>query len=125
VAISRRVLIADDDPDIGLLLATALDNRGYETRVERTGADALEAVRDWQPDLAILDVMMPKMHGFAVCRELKSSPETRGVRVLILTAKAYDADKRLALDSGADAYLTKPFDIQVLVSKVAELTSRP
>src|SRR5437879_5559801 len=100
----KRVLIGDDDPDVALLLAEALTEEGYETRVERTGTDALAAARSWNPDLAILDVMMPKMHGFAVCGELKRDAGGDGVRVLILTAKAYEADRRLAINAGADDY---------------------
>jgi DNA-binding response OmpR family regulator len=119
-----RVLIADDDATTAHLISVALTKRGFETRVEPTGTDALAVAREWQPNVVILDVMMPAAHGMSVCRALKEAPETRGVRVLILTAKPYESDRRFARDMGADDYMTKPFDIQELASKVAELTER-
>src|SRR5687767_14895534 len=120
---AKRVLIADDDASVALLISKTLSKRGYETRVERDGDEALRAAGEWAPALVILDVMMPGMHGFAVCRSLKESAQPGGARVLILTAKPYDADRRLAAEAGADDYLTKPFDIEELIAKVAELTA--
>jgi DNA-binding response OmpR family regulator len=119
---AKRVLIADDDAVTAKLLSVALTKRGFETRVERTGPEALAAAREWVPDLAILDVMMPEMHGYSVCSELKSDPATRDMPVLILTAKPFGTDRRLATTMGADGYVTKPFDVQELVTRVVELT---
>jgi DNA-binding response OmpR family regulator len=121
----KRVLIAEDDLSTAHLIKVALSQRGFEARVERTGAAALAAAREWQPDLAILDVMMPEGHGYSVCSTLKGSPDTRDIRVLILTAKAYDSDRRLADEMGADAFLTKPFDVAELVARVVELAGSP
>jgi DNA-binding response OmpR family regulator len=121
---AKRVLIADDDPITVRLVSAALAERGFETRVERKGSDALAAAQEWQPDLAILDVMMPEMHGYSVCSALKGDAATREIRVLILTAKPFGSDRRLATEMGADDYLTKPFAMQELLAKVVELTGQ-
>jgi two-component system, OmpR family, alkaline phosphatase synthesis response regulator PhoP len=119
---AKRVLIADDDAVTAHLLSSALRKRGFETRVARSGPEALAEAQDWLPELVILDVMMPEMHGYSVCSSLKSDTATNAIRIVILTAKPYGSDRRLALEMGADEYFTKPFDLQELVAKVVELT---
>jgi DNA-binding response OmpR family regulator len=119
---AKRVLIADDDAVTAHLLSVALTKRGFETRSARTGPEALAEARNWLPDLVILDVMMPEMHGHSVCAALKGDPATSTIRIVMLTAKPFGSDRRLATELGADEYFTKPFELQELLAKVAELT---
>jgi DNA-binding response OmpR family regulator len=119
---AKRVLIADDDAVTAQLLSVTLTKRGFETRVARSGPEALAEARAWLPDLMILDVMMPEMHGYSVCSALKGDALTSAIRIVMLTAKPFGSDRRLATELGADDYFTKPFDVQELVAKVVELT---
>src|SRR5215217_7954561 len=108
-AMAKRVLIADDDAVTAHLLSTALAKRGFETRVAGSGSGALATAREWLPEVVILDVMMPEMHGHSVCSALKEDEATRATRIVMLTAKPFGSDRRLAMELGADAYFTKPF----------------
>ncbi|MFC6580894.1 response regulator transcription factor [Planomonospora parontospora] len=103
------VLIAEDDPDIRDLIAFRLQKDGHAVRAVGDGLQALTAARDQRPDLVILDWMMPGMAGPEVCRHLRTMPGMDGVAVLLLTAKAGEADVEEGFRAGADDYMTKPF----------------
>lgn len=118
----KKVLLADDEERIlGLVQATLGADTRYEVILATDGEEALRACREERPDLVFLDLLMPKMDGYTVCRELKASPETSGIRVVMLTAMAQEADRRTAMRVGADDYMTKPFSPSALLSKVEEM----
>lgn len=120
-----RILIADDNPSNADLLDAHLDGSGFETKLVHNGADALAAARDWRPDLILLDVMMPKMSGFEVCRRLRADPDTAGVAVLMVTALDQPNDVETAVDAGTDDFITKPINKTELLLRVrAMLDSR-
>ena len=121
---SQRVLIVDDEPNIVLSLEFLLKRAGYEVAVAGDGEAALAAMAAARPELVILDVMMPRVDGFEVCRRIQADPRWQGVKVLILSAKGRDIDVAKGLGVGADAYVTKPFATRELVAKVAELLGR-
>jgi DNA-binding response OmpR family regulator len=116
-----KVLIADDEPNIVTSLEFLMRGCAYEVRVARDGEEALRLAEAFQPDILLLDVMMPLCDGFEVCRRLRGNPATRGVRILMLTAHGRDAEMERGLALGADAYITKPFSNKDLVAKVQGL----
>ena len=118
------ILIVEDEPDVARLLAYRLRRRNFQTVTAADGQAGLNTALELQPDLVILDLMLPKFHGLEVCRMLKASPTTRDVPVLILTAVAKTADKVRAFACGADDYLTKPFAVAELLARVETLLLR-
>jgi len=118
---SKRILIVDDEPNIVISLEFLMMREGHEVRVARDGEAGLSAVRTHRPDLVVLDVMMPKLDGFAVLETVRSEPELAHTRILMLTAKGGEADRQKGLSLGADAYMTKPFSTRELVEQVKEL----
>lgn len=108
------IVVADDDRDILRLIERRLSRRGYEVVTARDGAAAVEAVRQRSPDAVVLDWMMPSMSGTQACRILKGDPASAGIPVVLLTAKAATVDLEEGLATGADAYLTKPFELSEL-----------
>ncbi|MGH2706427.1 MAG: GGDEF domain-containing response regulator [Actinomycetota bacterium] len=121
---AERVLIADDDPDIIRFVQISLDLEGYEIFTAGDGEEALREVREHVPDLVLLDIMMPRLDGFEVCRRLRSDPRTAMVSVIMLTAKSLSADKLVGLTAGADDYIIKPFDPVELVARVRSTLRR-
>jgi DNA-binding response OmpR family regulator len=117
----RRVLIVDDEPNIVLSLEFLLRQQGYEVSVARDGEEALAAASSLRPDLVVLDVMLPALDGFEVCRRLREHPEHKGLKILLLTARGRDVDRVRGLEEGADAYVSKPFSTRELMKMVAEL----
>ena len=113
-----RVLVVDDDEDLRLLVATRMERHGHEVMLARNGAEALAMARAAKPDVAILDVMMPELDGFAVTREIRADERTKAMTVVILSGRAGAADRDFAFRSGADDYLLKPFDPKELYSRV-------
>ena len=103
------ILIADDEPNQLELLAFNLTQEGFIVHRAHDGKDALEKIEEINPDLAILDWMMPVYSGIDLCRKLRERPETRGLPVIMLSARGEESDRTLGLDTGADDYLTKPF----------------
>lgn len=120
------VLIADDEPHIVLSLEFLLDRAGYDTAAAADGEEALDLVRRLRPDLVLLDVMMPRRNGYAVCQAIKSDPETRAIPVIMLSAKGQEVEVQKGLALGASAYVTKPFgNAEVLEAVRAALHARP
>ncbi|MBW3650170.1 MAG: response regulator transcription factor [Actinobacteria bacterium] len=118
-----EVLVVDDDPDIRMLVAFALEDSGYTVRQASDGAKALEALETKAPDAMVLDVMMPGTDGFGVLRGMRADRLGTDTRVLILTCKTDERDHLRGWELGADEYLTKPFDPDELVSRVKWLLS--
>jgi len=119
----RRILIVDDEAHIRLLIEQsleALEDEGVEIRTAANGEEALEAIRAEKPGLIFLDVMMPKLNGFDVCRRLKHEFGMRDVYVVMLTAKGQEFDKQRGEEVGANFYLTKPFDPDELLARARE-----
>ncbi len=118
---NKKVLIADDEQNIVISLEFLMKREGFEVLVASDGDEAIRRIRADQPDLVLLDVMMPKKSGFEVCQEVKADPALGGVRILMLTAKGRDTEVAKGLALGADAYMTKPFSTRELVDKVRSL----
>lgn len=117
----RRILIAEDEPSIVISLEFLLKEAGHDVTVARDGAEALRRIAADPPDLVVLDVMLPSVNGFEVCRRLRDNPETRRIPVLMLTARGRESEVEKGLAAGADAYMTKPFATKELVRAVTEL----
>jgi DNA-binding response OmpR family regulator len=114
----KKVLIADDEPNIIMSLQFLMEYEGYEVRTVGDGEAALQCLRDFRPDLVLLDVMMPKRNGYEICQVMRTTPELRGIKILMLTAKGRDIDAEKGLALGADSYVTKPFATKTLVARV-------
>ena len=117
----KKLLVADDEPNIVISLEYLMKREGYDVLVATDGNQALEAIQREQPALVLLDVMMPGKTGFEVCQAVRADPALDGVRILMLTAKGRETDVSKGLALGANAYMTKPFSTRELVQKVAEL----
>jgi DNA-binding response OmpR family regulator len=120
----RKLLIAEDEIGVRVLVKFTLEEEGIEILEAANGIDALRLAREHRPDVVLLDVMMPGLSGFDVCRALKEDPTTAGMVVVMLTAKAQDSDRKKGEAVGADDYLTKPFSPISLIDKVDEFLSR-
>lgn len=118
------VLVADDDPDILTLVGFRLERAGYEVLPARDGEEALALALERQPDLAILDVMMPKLDGYEVTQRLRDNPATSGMPVILLTARVQEADITRGFEAGADDYIKKPFSPQELRARVQAILGR-
>ena len=114
-----KILIVDDEPNILLSLDFLFKKEGYEVFIGRNGEEAMALVQEHQPNLVLLDIMMPLVDGYEVCAYIKK--EYPQIKVIFLTAKGKAKDKEKGLSLGADLYLTKPFSTKEIVSKVKEL----
>ena len=119
-----RVLVVEDDADIARLVAYHLRAGGFEASLSRDGREALEAARREPPDLIVLDLMLPGVDGLEVCRELKRTPATSRVPVIMLTARGDETDRVAGLELGADDYVVKPFSPRELVLRVRAVLRR-
>ncbi len=117
----RKILAVDDEKHIVKLVEVNLERHGYEVITAHDGKEALQKVEEESPDLIVLDVMMPYMDGFEVLQSLRRNPSTREIPVIMLTAKAQDADVFRGWQSGVDCYLTKPFNPMELVAFVKRI----
>ena len=117
-----KVLLVDDEPAIlGLVLATlSIDDR-YEILTAGDGDMALEVCKEHRPDLVYLDMLMPRKDGITVCQELRSDPELRSTRIVMVTAMSQESDRAKATFAGADGYITKPFSPKALLEKTEEM----
>jgi two-component system alkaline phosphatase synthesis response regulator PhoP len=119
--VPRKILAVDDEKHIVRLVQVNLERAGYQVVTANDGKEALEKVAQENPDLVVLDVMMPYMDGFEVLQNLRRNPSTRDIPVIMLTAKAQDADVFKGWQSGVDCYLTKPFNPMELLSFVKRI----
>ncbi|MEN3374509.1 response regulator [Dechloromonas sp. ZS-1] len=118
---AKKVLIVDDEPNIVISLEFLMKKEGFEVAVAGDGEAALAQVAAFQPDLILLDVMMPKKSGFEVCESLRADPAHAGLKIVILTAKGRETEVAKGLAIGADAYVTKPFSPKALAVQVKQL----
>jgi DNA-binding response OmpR family regulator len=118
---TQRILIVDDEPNIVVPLEFLMRREGFDVAVAGDGQAALDALAASVPDLVILDVMLPKLSGFEVCRRIRADPRLAGLKVLMLTAKGRDQEVEKGLGLGADAYVTKPFSTRDLVTRIRAL----
>ena len=119
-----RILVVEDDPDIGNMLRIYFESKGYDVSVARRGEDALEMCRHQLPNVIVLDIMLPDMDGYDVCRELRDSLRTSHIPIIFLTQKDERSDKIRGLELGADDYITKPFDVEELNLRVRNAMAR-
>ena len=113
-----KILVVDDEIYIVHILDFSLGMEGYEVITALDGEQALEKVKAEKPDLIVLDIMMPKLDGYEVCKNIKSSAETQHIPVILLSAKGRNVDQKLGFDVGADDYITKPFSPRKLVERI-------
>ncbi len=118
----KRILVIEDEPDIVRGIRDALEFEGFETQSAGTGAEGLSAAIDWAPDCVLLDLMLPDDNGYRVCETLRSRDPV--VPIIILTAKAQEADKVRGLEVGADDYVTKPFSVAELIARINAIFRR-
>lgn len=115
---TKKILIADDEPNIVTALEFLLQRNGYEVYIARNGEGALKLVEEHKPDLVLLDVMMPLKSGYEVCQRMRERADWRHIKIIMLTAKGRDVEMSKGLSLGADLYITKPFSTQELVAKI-------
>ena len=118
---AKKILVVDDERHIVRLVEVNLQRAGYDVVVAYDGVEALEVFAREKPDMVVLDVMMPRMDGFEVLKKLQADPESRNVPVIMLTAKAQDADIFRGWSSGVSSYLTKPFNPRELLTFVERI----
>jgi CheY-like chemotaxis protein len=118
-----KFFLVDDDPDTLALVSRLLTEAGHEVLVRASTVEALKDIPDAHPDCVITDVMMPVMDGFELMRELRGNPVLAGMKILILSAKSYDFDRRRAKEMGADGYITKPINRETFMQSVNEIIS--
>jgi DNA-binding response OmpR family regulator len=121
VSQKRRILLADDDSGLRRLIGTTLGTEDFDVLHAVDGEEALRIARLQRPELVLLDVNMPKLDGFQVCRSLKTDPETSGIKIVMITARGTDVDRARGREAGADDYFIKPFSPIQLLNKVYAL----
>jgi DNA-binding response OmpR family regulator len=119
--VEKRVLVVEDEANILLSLRFILERQGYQVRSAMTGREGLEQMQREPPDLVILDLMLPDVSGYTVCQQARRDPRLARTPILVLTARAQDAERRKGLELGATDYVTKPFRVAELLTRVAGL----
>jgi DNA-binding response OmpR family regulator len=114
----KKILVVDDEADLVETIRFPLEMEGFNVLISYNGEDALNQARKENPDLILLDLMLPKLDGYKICRLLKFDEKYKHIPILMLTAKTQEKDKLLGKETGADEYITKPFDIDELIKKV-------
>lgn len=125
---SQKILIVDDEAHIRMLIEQTLEeleDEGVEFFTAENGEMALEVIGEEKPDLIFLDVMMPKLNGMEVCRRVKQEMGLKDIYIVLLTAKGQESDRQKGLDVGADIYMTKPFDPELILEKAREVLELP
>jgi DNA-binding response OmpR family regulator len=122
--VKQKILVVDDEPEAVELVEFNLKQSGYAVMTAADGAEALKKAKSQSPDLIVLDVMLPEMDGFEICKTLRLDPATARVPILMLTAKAAEIDRVLGLELGADDYLTKPFSPRELMLRIKKILAR-
>lgn len=121
--IKNKILIVEDEESLLKLESILLTSRGYEVVVASNGRQALEAVKNDNPDLVLLDIMLPELDGFEVCRQIKTNPETEAIPVIMVTAKKTGDDMTRGEQVGADWYITKPFKSAMVLETIQRFLS--
>lgn len=120
----RTVLVVEDDPNIGLSLRFLMERAGFGVRMAADGEAALKEVEADRPDVVLLDILLPRLDGFAVCRAIRARDDCDDVRIVILTARGRDEDRTRGFEAGADAFMLKPFSTHDLVATVCDLAEK-
>ena len=120
----KKILVVDDEIQLIELVQTRLEANGYEVITANDGEEGLEKAKSEEPDLILLDVMMPKMDGYKVCGLLKNDEQYRTIPVILFTGKAQEDFEDVGKKAGADAFITKPFEPPVLLAKIEELLKK-
>ncbi|MFH1799333.1 MAG: response regulator [Candidatus Omnitrophota bacterium] len=118
----KRILLVDDEPNVQVIVNTRLTAMGFEVLIAQDGQEGLNLARKESPDAILLDLMLPKLDGYKVCRILKFDKAFENTPVIIFSAKGSEADKKLAEQAGADAYMVKPFNPQLFTETIQKLT---
>ena len=121
---SGRILVVEDEQDVAELLRYHLVREGYDVVVALNGSDAVKRARDVRPEVILLDIMVPQLNGWEVCRRLKTDLETRTIPIIMVTGRVEEGDKVLGFELGADDYVTKPFSPRELVARVRAVVRR-
>ena len=117
----KKILVVEDEKDLVETIKLRLEANNYAVITAYDGQEGLKKARSEKPDLIILDLMLPEINGYKVCRMLKFDQKYKKIPIIMLTARAQDSDKQMGQEVGADAYITKPFEPQVLLAKIQEL----
>ena len=118
----KKILIADDDRALAKLIETLLNNAGYETKIANEGATTLRLIKEFKPDLVILDIMMPIIDGYHICKTLSEDPEySPAPKIIVLTVRKEEWDRRISHFAGADVFISKPFEPSDLLNKIRQL----
>jgi len=123
VRMPGKILVVDDEEDIATALSIRLKAMGFDVLLAHDGMTALTKAREEKPDLILLDIMLPKLDGYKVCRILKFDEKYRHIPIIMITAKVSESDIKMGAEVGADSYLVKPFNPNELISKIRELLS--
>ena len=121
---ATRIMVVDDDPLIGELTTSLLRDAGYDVELINDSVKALESIKAHPPAAAVLDILMSGLDGLTLCHRIKSDPATKDVRVVIVSAKAFHADRQRALDYGAELFIEKPYDIETFAKQIGEILAR-
>lgn len=124
MAQNKNILVVEDDPDIKELISFNLSNQGHQVFEANNGELGIEKAREKLPDLILLDLMLPGIHGLDVCRIIKADQETKDIPIIMVTAMGQEEDIVKGLETGADDYITKPFSIKVLLARVSAVLRR-
>lgn len=117
----NKILFVDDETDLVTVVTFRLKNAGYEVVTAYDGQEGLDKARSEKPDLIILDLMLPKVNGYKVCKTLKSEDKYKAIPIILFTARAQETDKKMGKEVRADAYIVKPFEPETLLAKIREL----
>lgn len=117
----KKILVVDDETELVKAIQIRVEQAGYETLTAYDGQEGLAKAQKEKPDLIVLDLMLPKMDGYKVCGLLKNDARYNKIPIIMLTARAQDTDEKLGYECGADAFITKPFNHQVVIGKIKEL----
>ena len=121
----KRILLVEDEKDLVETVTFRLEANNYDVITACDGQDGLDKAKKEKPDLIILDLMLPKIDGYKVCRALKTDEKYKSIPIILFTARIQKHDQKLGLDCGSDAYITKPFEPQMLLDKIRELLKEP
>jgi two-component system alkaline phosphatase synthesis response regulator PhoP len=121
---ATKVLVVEDEADVAEMIRYNLGKEGYDVRLSANGTDALRQAKDVRPDVILLDIMVPQLNGWEICRRLKQDRETQAIPVIMVTGRVEEGDKVLGFEMGADDYVTKPFSPRELVARVRAVSRR-
>jgi DNA-binding response OmpR family regulator len=120
-----KVLVVDDEMDLVRILQFGLQSAGYHVECASDGQEGLKKAREWKPDVILLDLMLPKLDGYKVCRLLKFDERYRQIPIIILSARTQEGDQALALEMGANMFITKPYEFAEIVGHIETLIKSP